>query len=260
MAFIRFFTFIGSFIACVALFNLVPWMSFLPVDASNNIVEKKLGGALWKFIKNTEIEIKDKDVYEKVDKLLTHCCKANQIDRSKIKLHIVSNEMVNAFALPDGYLVVYSGLITSVEDEGELSGVLCHEVAHIELNHVIKKITTEMGLAIILKLISQNNSSDIKHLLKNLQSNAFSRELEKEADEKAVEYLIKSKINPERLIDFFEREFNKDEITVKLSWLSTHPSSSERIELIRKKIQNLPNDFAPVLSKVEWEELKNALK
>ncbi len=72
--------------------------------------------------------------------------KVNDIDRDKIKVHLLFKDEVNAFALPDGHLVIFSGLILESENPEELSGVLAHELAHIELNHVMTKLMREVGL------------------------------------------------------------------------------------------------------------------
>jgi beta-barrel assembly-enhancing protease len=85
-----------------------------------------------------------------LDKLILPLCKANTIERDSLKVHIVEKDEVNAFALPNNHLVVYTGLITDCKKQEALQGVLGHEIAHIEKNHVMKKLSKEVGLSVLL--------------------------------------------------------------------------------------------------------------
>lgn len=89
---------------------------------------------------------------------------------------------MNAFSLPDGHLIVFSGLILNSDSPEELAGVVGHELAHIELNHVMKKLVKEVGLSTLISLITGNSGSDmIKETAKTLSLTAFDRNLEKDA-------------------------------------------------------------------------------
>src|SRR5690606_22581823 len=120
--------------------------------------------------------------------LLDHLCRENQIDRKKIKLHVLRKSDINAFALPDNHLVFYSGLIESAHSEAEVLGVMGHELAHLEKRHVMKKLAKELGLTAIITMTTGNKGGQtIQQVVKLLSSSAYDRELEREADKTAVE-------------------------------------------------------------------------
>ena len=69
---------------------------------------------------------------------------------------------VNAFALPNGHLVIYSGLILNSDNQEQFSGVICHEIAHIRLKHVIKKLIKELGFSVIISMTTGSYGSEAR--------------------------------------------------------------------------------------------------
>jgi predicted Zn-dependent protease len=159
-------------------------------------------------------------------------------------------------------LIIYSGLILNSDNQEELSGVICHEIAHIELDHVMKKLVKEIGLSVLISITTGNSGSEmVKETAKMLSSSAFDRRLEKEADIKAVEYLVNAKINPEPFANFFYKLSNKkDEQKEYLTWFGTHPDSKERAEYIIKSSWDKNIKFEPILTDNNWKKLKDSLK
>jgi predicted Zn-dependent protease len=214
-------------------------MKLLNVEQTTQNTEEKIGDLFWDLLKKSETEITSASVVNLVDSMLTRICTANSIDRSKIKLHLLRKEEINAFALPNNHLVVYSGLISACENEAELCGVICHELAHIEKNHVMNKLVKEIGLSVLISMSTGNgNSETIQSALKQISSSAYDRKLETEADLTAVDYLIKAGIDPEPFASFIYRlaEENKN-IPHQIYWISTHPESKERAEKMIEHIQ-----------------------
>ena len=180
------------FFAIFFVLNQIDWMSMLKVEHVSQTVDKKLGELYWEFFRESEEEIENITITSALDSILTEICNSNYIDKNKIKLHILENNEVNAFALPDGHIVIYSGLILASESEAEFCGVLCHEIAHIELDHVMKKLVKEVGLSALLSMTTGNNGAEmLNETAKMLSSYAFDRKLEREADIEAVNFLIK---------------------------------------------------------------------
>ncbi len=236
----------------------IDWVKVFKVQQVTNKTEQKLGEIFWEFFKNTEKEISNELVTNSIDSMVTHICKSNNIDRKKIKVHILNNEEINAFALPNGHLIVFSGLILNSDNQEELAGVLCHEIAHIELNHVMKKLVKEIGLSVLISMTTSAGGSEvIKETAKILSSSAFDRSLEKEADIKAVDYLVKAKINPEPFADFlYKIAEQEDESTDYLTWIRTHPDSKERAEYIIEYGEGKFIDYKLILSEETWDKLK----
>ena len=240
----------------------IDWMKILKVQQVTDKTEQKLGELFWEVFKKSDKEIKNTNVVNSVDSIVAQICKTNKIDRSKLKVHILSNDEINAFALPNGHLIIYSGLIINADNQEELAGVICHEIAHIELNHVIKKLVKEIGLSVLISMTTGNSGADaIKETAKMLSSSAFDRSLEKEADIKAVDYLVNANIDPKPFADFLYKISDKEhEATKYVTWMSTHPDSKDRAEYIIAYSKDKKTAYKPILASETWDKLKVALK
>lgn len=239
----------------------IDWIKIFKVQQVTDKTEQKLGALFWEVFNKSEQEIKNTHVVNSVDSIVTQICKANKIDKHKLKIHILDKDEINAFALPNGYLIIYSGLILNSDHQEELAGVICHEIAHIELNHVMKKLVKEIGLSVLISMTTGGSGTEvIKETAKMLSSTAFDRSLEKEADIKAVDYLVNANINPEPFANFlYKLSDTEHEATKYLTWISTHPDSKDRAEYIIEYSKNKENKFKPILSNKTWDNLKSIL-
>lgn len=240
----------------------IDWVAIFKVQKITDKTEEKLGEIFWEIFQKTERENKNSFAVSSVDSIVTKICSANKIDRESIKIHILNKDDINAFALPNGHLIVYTGLILNTDNQEELSGVICHEIAHIQLNHVMKKLVKEVGLSILISMTTGKGGSEtIKETAKMLSSSAFDRGLEKEADIKAVEYLIKAKINPEPFANFLYKLSDKEsEVTKYLTWVSTHPDSKERAEYIIDCSRDKKVKYEAILTNATWDKMKEKLR
>ena len=176
---------------------------------------------------------------------LVRYCKRPNI---RYYIKIVDTDDVNAFALPGGYLYINRGLISLVETESELAGVIAHEIGHVVGRHGAKSLSRQFGLEVITRLISGANPGGIRQLVSRLASIGnllgmfhYSREAEREADALAVENLVDAGYDPDGIAVFFEKLLEmKDREPGSLTLLfSTHPPSRERIENTRHLISSL---------------------
>ncbi|MBS1647933.1 MAG: M48 family metallopeptidase [Bacteroidetes bacterium] len=240
----------------------IDWIKIFKIQQMTDKTEQKLGELFWEVLKKNEKENKNTCAVTSIDSIVTNICKANKIDRMKIKIHILTKDDVNAFALPNGHLIIYSGLILNSDSQEALTGVICHEIAHIELNHVMKKLVKEIGLSVLISMTTSNGGGEVvKKAAKILSSSAFDRSLEKEADIKAVNYLIKARVNPEPFADFLYKLSDKEyESTKYVTWISTHPNSKERAEYIIEYSKGKITEYKSILSLKTWNSLKEKLK
>lgn len=259
---IQIVAFLAVFYASWFALSQVDWMTLFRVNKITKTTEQKLGDLFWDMYHKSEKEITTREITDPLDSLLSKICTSNDIDKSKISLHVVKNDEINAFALPNRHLVIYTGLIKASENEAEISGVICHELAHMELDHVMKKLVKEVGLSMLISISTGNSGSEtIKQTIKMLSSSAYDRNLEKEADIKAVDYLLKSQLSPESFANFmFRLASESSKLESNLSWISTHPESKERAEYIIEYMKGKPAKFNPLLSVTTWDKLQQALK
>ncbi|MGZ3687435.1 MAG: M48 family metallopeptidase, partial [Bdellovibrionota bacterium] len=125
----------------------------------------------------------------------------------------------NAFAVPDGEIVVTSGLMNMAPSESALAGVLAHEVGHVELNHAGKRLDRSDG-----------------NLLSAIFTYKFDQEEELEADRFGVSLAAEAGYGSDGLIEFFEamRAWIQQTKQPDGGFLSTHPSTLDRIGQLTK--------------------------
>jgi predicted Zn-dependent protease len=242
-----------SFLGAMYLMQQVPWRETLKLDQAKNTTEEKVGELLWDFIKSTEREISDTLVVKIVDSIFVKVCESNKINLNQYQVHIIENNEVNAYAIPGNMIIIHSGLISQCKNESEFTGVLSHELAHLELKHVTKKLVKEFGLAILIEMTSGGGGQIIREVLKFLSSTAYDRSLEEEADLKAIDYMANAGFDPKEFGNFMYRLSETDgSDSYIMGWVSTHPDSRERAEYI---IKNNPEKIERriFITQSEWD-------
>lgn len=249
---------IGLFFATLLLLLQVDWVKLFKIESTKDKTVQKLGNLVWDYIEKTERTTQDSYLLMAIDSIKTKICHFNSIDPTTIQLHVIEKNEFNAFALPGGHLVLYTGLITTAESPEALSGVIAHEIAHLEQHHVMKKLIKEVGISAITSLTSGGSGTIIvKEMAKKLSSTSFDRSFEKEADLKATEYLIKAHINPEPFAHFlYQHADTAQSVSKYLSWISTHPDSKDRAKYILDYCKNKEVEEELVIAPQTWNNLK----
>ncbi len=138
----------------------------------------------------------------------------------------------NAFALPDGTLVITDELVEMAEgDLDMIIGVLAHEIGHVEREHSLRQLYRAAGTAGLIMLIAGDVGSAGEDILTNgaaLMSLSYSRDAESEADRISVELMSKAGRDPRAIGRFFEKIEQKFGMKEDSSFLSTHPGTAER--------------------------------
>lgn len=145
---------------------------------------------------------------------------------------VVESNVMNAFALPGGYIVVYTGLLDSLPNHEALAGLLAHEFGHVHLRHSTRNVFRSLAGYVILSLITGDMGGFAGVILQqaeHLQSLGYSRKLEQEADQFALELLHKHKLSSAGMIGLFELLKTSSQETPG-EWLSTHPDLQKRID------------------------------
>ncbi|CAN7226398.1 M48 family metallopeptidase [Pararhizobium sp. LjRoot255] len=142
----------------------------------------------------------------------------------------------NAFALPDGTLIITDELIELAGNDTEmLIGVLAHEIGHVELEHSLRQIYRAAGVAGLIMLIAGDVGDSVEDLLVQgggLLALSYSRAAESEADRHSVELMEKAGYDPAAIARFFEILEQKLGDTSGTNMLSTHPGTPERKKAI----------------------------
>lgn len=249
---------IACFLGLFFALSQIDYLKAFHIKDAAHTTEQKLGDLFWEAIKKNETVVKNDSVNKIVDKLVTRLAEKNHIDRKSIKVHIIEKDEINAFAMPNRYLIIYSGLIDAADNESELAGVISHEMAHIQKKHVMKKLVKEVGLSVLISITTGGRSPElIKETAKMLSSSAYDRELESEADMTGADYMINAGLDPAKLADFLYKLATEDFLPEQFYWVSTHPESKARAEAIIDYIKDEKFEKKPVLSQQEWQYLKD---
>jgi len=165
----------------------------------------------------------------------------------QFRFHLVADPTPNAHALPGGHVIVNTGLFEMASSPRELAGVLAHEIAHVTQRHGMRKMISTAGPYYVLRLFISDQAgflaavSEGSQLL--LQQN-FSRELEREADQIAWQYLVAASIDPRGLAEFLRKcrdAMPAAQVTGRLNrLLSSHPPTEERIRHLASLWQAAP--------------------
>jgi Putative Zn-dependent protease, contains TPR repeats len=153
----------------------------------------------------------------------------------------------NAFALPDGTVVFTDQLIELAENDDELLGVYAHEIGHVARRHSLRNVLQSSALAVIIVAVTGDVSS-VSALIAAAPTmiiqSGYSRDFEREADRYAIRRLLENDIDPMCLGDVLQRMEQKargdranddDENSGWMDYISSHPGTDERIEMIRKE-------------------------
>lgn len=142
----------------------------------------------------------------------------------------------NAFALPDGTLILTDELVELAGNDTEMIvGVLAHEIGHVELKHSLRQIYRAAGVAALIMLIAGDIGSGTEDVLVQgggLLSLSHSRSAEAEADRHSVELMLKAGRDPTAIARFFQLIETKLEDHTETSIFSTHPGTPERRKAI----------------------------
>lgn len=172
--------------------------------------------------------------------------------------HVADDPTINAFAIPGGHVVVFTGLIEAAESPEEVAGILAHEAEHILQRHSLKGMVHQLGWRVVLALLLGDiGGGQFGQAAAQLQILSFGRDQESEADLKGLALLKEAKIDPKGMITFFDRLSKKEGASIAL--LSTHPASANRAEAIRTEIDRIgPWKSEPL--PYDWDAIKNGLK
>ncbi len=167
---------------------------------------------------------------------------------------------VNAFALPGGQVFITDALLTRLRTEGQLAGVLGHEIGHVLARHGAQKMAKAQltqglsGAAVIATYDPRNpasrRSKGVIQMIGNMINMKYGREDELESDRIGVDLLVKAGYDPRALIGVMKILAEASGGRKPPAMLSTHPPSEKRIAVIEQRIKEIfPNGVPSNLQK-----------
>jgi predicted Zn-dependent protease len=168
---------------------------------------------------------------------------------------VFDNEMINAFTVPGGNILISTGLIGFCDTPEELASVMAHEMGHVEERHVVSRLVKELGI----EILTSGDQYVIGEVTGLLTSTSFDRKQEEDADGFAARLLEESSIEPRTLATLFRKleEETDNELLKQFEVISTHPNFRSRI---REALSYKPgDDFEALPIDLDWEGIKAGL-
>jgi len=197
------------------------------------------------------------------DKFYHQYLKTNPIDSARTKalnlfasqLHlrntqpihftVIGSSAINAFALPDGNIIVFTGIIDGMKDYDELAGLICHEVSHVNNRHSMKMLCRNLSGYLFISVVGSDVNgikSIIGDNINNFQSLSYSRHFERQADEQGIDLMMLNGINPLGMIHLFTSLKSSEKTSVP-AFISTHPITADRIAYLKQRINKISHVY-----------------
>lgn len=245
----------SAFIGVVAAIILLPLSLLFSMDTLTGMIapqlpvnwEEEIGkSAFAQYQSNVEV-IASSEIDSALAALTRPLIKSVDSDRYQLRIHIIEDSELNAFALPGGYIAINSGLIQRAESASEVLGVLAHEIAHVTQQHGIRQVIGNAGIILTVQALIGDLSgvmATVAAASPLLLSQRYSRGFESEADEYAFDYLSRAQLDPAGLVSFFDKvleqekkrlesiedEDSRELLSSATALLSSHPATEKRIE------------------------------
>ena len=173
---------------------------------------------------------------------------ARTTSRADLDWHfaVVNTDVINAFALPGGYVYVNRGVLSRASNESELAGVLAHEIEHVVRRHSVKQMeqvnNANIGVALACTLTNVCNNQVTQAAIQVGGSAYFaknSRADEVQADEGGFSTVMRAGINPRGMLTFFNKLLAEEQQSGgsnTISWFADHPGTQDRIADIQRML------------------------
>jgi predicted Zn-dependent protease len=156
------------------------------------------------------------------------------------EFHVLDTSMMNAFALPGGKVFITRNLLSKMNSEAELAGVLAHEIGHVVAEHIGKQMTDravwQLGLGLATEATDSQWLGVLGGYAGNLYMLRFSRTQEYEADEIGMTYMERLGYDPRGMVNVLEMLASQEGAGQGIEMFSTHPDPGNRLERARQRI------------------------
>ncbi len=204
--------------------------------------EKKLGQEIYDKLEKNNFLLHDKKLQAYISGIGQKVLAQSKKAPFDFTFSIFNSSAINAFATPGGYIYINKGLITTVENEAQLAGVLAHEIAHANARHVASIIekSQKLNIAMLAAVIAGaflGGGGEASAAIAAFSvagattlSLKYQREHEEEADRLGIAYLVDAGYYPQAMVEFLKiiRQYDFLSKTIP-SYLKTHPGTDDRI-------------------------------
>jgi hypothetical protein len=183
------------------------------------------------------------------------------------QFNVVATRDINAFALPGGFVFVNAGAIMAAKDEGELAGVMAHEITHVALRHgtnqASKAYIAQKGVGMLSRVFGRDSNlgqmvGAVGGTGANMLFLRFGRTAETQADLEGARIMADAGYDPRDMAAFF-KTLQEQGGQRTPEFLSDHPDPGNRIQSINQELPSLHVSAKPVHDTPEFEQVKARL-
>jgi Zn-dependent protease with chaperone function len=185
------------------------------------------------------------------------------------KFQIVNASDINAFALPGGPMYVNRGMIEAANNEGEMAGVMAHEISHVALRHGTAQATQQsnplnqiLGIGAILggAILGGQTGAQLGQMVAAGYFLRYSRDYETQADTLGAQIMANAGYDPIDLANMFKTIEKQSGGSSGPEWLSSHPNPANRYENINRERQLLRVSPNPIKNTAQFERVQSRLR
>jgi beta-barrel assembly-enhancing protease len=167
---------------------------------------------------------------------------------------LADTQTINAFALPGGQVFITAALLEKLQTEGQLAGVLGHEVGHVVARHSAQRMAKEQltqGITgAVLVAAGGGTEAQMAQMIGQMVNMKYGREDELQSDELGVRFMAQAGYDPRAMVGVQEILSSQSQGEAPPEFMSTHPSAPNRIQVIEAAIAKtfpggVPADLQP---------------
>ncbi len=198
-------------------------------------------------------EYRDPDIINYVNRIGEHVAQNTERPDIDYRFTVLDTPMVNAFALPGGYVYISRGLLQQANSEAELAAVIAHEIGHITARHSAERysrgVLTSLGATVLAAATDSNTLVQAAGIGGDLYIKSYSRGQEHQADSLGLRYLQRTGYAPQAMAGFlsnldqytaFESRLTGAGMPMPFNYFSTHPRTGDRITEVSAQAAQFP--------------------
>lgn len=237
-------------------------LNFIPAGMMNSMSYQQYG----EFLKTNKLSANERQIQmvrsvgERIQRAVEQYMRANglaeKIKDYKWEFNLVESDEVNAWCMPGGKVVVYTGILPVTEDEKGLAVVMSHEIAHAIAQHGNERMSqgllSQLGGTTLAAALRDKPEETKKLWMTAFNAGTqygillpYNRMQETEADHLGLIFMAMAGFDPNEAVSFWERMAKLKEGKSNLEILSTHPSDQTRIRNIKAEIPEAMKHYNP---------------
>lgn len=199
----------------------------------------------------------NKEIEEYINYVGQKLARVSHRPKFQYTFKVVNSKILNAFAIPGGFIYITRGLLSRLTKENQLAAVLSHEVAHIGARHSARMLENALlaqgiilgGYQILRKNTKSQDTKNIYLIASQITAtiilSGYSRDNEEQADILGLDYMVKTGYHPYGMIELMQilQKESKEHPNLIEDLFRTHPYTSKRIEYVKKEIDTKYKDI-----------------